>query len=74
MPLITQELDATKLAEARRRAGMSQTELAKAVGVTATTVRHYEHERRVTPRADVLVRMAETLGTKPSELLKPANA
>ena len=44
--------------ELRMNAGMTQTELAKRLGITKSVVSYYELQKR-TPSPDVLVRLAE---------------
>lgn len=50
-----------KLKEARKAAGMNQTELATAVGVTQRSLTNYECGRAV-PRPGVIRKMAQVLG------------
>lgn len=49
------------LAEARRRAGLSQTDLARRAGVPRTVLNAYERGRRE-PGADALARLLEAAG------------
>ena len=53
------------LAGARHRAGLTQTELARKVGIHQTMVSDYERGRRK-PSAAMLTRLCETLGVDPA--------
>ncbi|OLT38999.1 peptidase [Saccharomonospora sp. CUA-673] len=56
--------ESARLTQARVRHGMSKTELASAVGVSAAAIGQYEAGVN-SPRADVLDRLAKALGVKP---------
>jgi transcriptional regulator with XRE-family HTH domain len=64
-----------RLATLRKAAGLSQTELAKAIGVSQQTVAYWE-TCAAPPRSDVLPKMAKALGVRVEEILgdKPVNA
>lgn len=47
-----------KLKELRARAGMTQTDLAKRLGITKSVVSYYELQER-NPSPDILIRLAE---------------
>ena len=57
-----------RIAEARRRADISQRELARRLGVTQQTIATLER-RTSTPRSATLLKIAEILGVSPNELL-----
>lgn len=57
-----------KIRQARLRAGMSQAQLARAVGVSERNVVRWESGRNQ-PRVDHLVRIAEACGVAVSDLL-----
>lgn len=50
-----------RIKEARKAAGLSQTELAEAVGVTRSAVAYWEAGRNI-PRRDVIAKIAEVTG------------
>lgn len=54
--------------EARKRAGMNQTQLASALNIAYNSVGQYERNLRV-PRSDILLRMADILGTTPNKIM-----
>jgi transcriptional regulator with XRE-family HTH domain len=64
-----------RLATLRKAAGLSQTELAKALGVSQQTVAYWE-TAATPPRSDVLPKMAKALGIRVEEILgdTPINA
>src|SRR5882724_5801718 len=64
-----------RLAALRKAAGLSQTELAKAIYVSQQTVAYWETSS-VPPRSDVLPSMAKALGVRVDEILAdgPINA
>jgi len=57
-----------RIAQARRRADISQRELARRLGVTQQTIATLER-RTTTPRSATLLKIAEILGVSPNELL-----
>jgi transcriptional regulator with XRE-family HTH domain len=57
-----------RIAEARRRADISQRKLAQHLGVTQQTIATLER-RTSMPRSSTLVKIAEILGVSPNELL-----
>lgn len=57
-----------RIAEARERLGMTQTELAKIVGVSQPTIAFWEREASA-PRGEYLPALAEALGTSVDALL-----
>lgn len=57
-----------KIAEARRKAGVTQAALARAAGVTETCVYQWEHGL-TTPTTKRLKLIADTLGVTVDELL-----
>jgi transcriptional regulator with XRE-family HTH domain len=59
---------AARLIALRKAAGLSQTELAKALGVPQTTVAHWEVSEKP-PRSDVLPLMAKVLGVDVDDIL-----
>ncbi len=58
-----------KLAELRRKAGLSQMELAERAGTTQATISNLETGKSRRIELDLLDRIAEALECKPSELL-----
>lgn len=64
-----------RIAAFRRAAGLSQAELADAVGVQQQTIAFWELSDKP-PRSDVLPKMAKTLGVRVEDLLgdTPVNA
>jgi transcriptional regulator with XRE-family HTH domain len=65
----------SRLAALRKAAGLSQTELAKAISVSQQTVAYWETSA-VPPRSDVLPKMAKALGVRVEDILGdgPINA
>lgn len=57
-----------KLTEMREIAGMTQKELAEAVGVSQQSIYYYEHGDR-DPRASMLKKLADALGCSISDIL-----
>lgn len=55
----------------RHKRGMTQAALAKAAGINERMVRFLEAGDRF-PRLETLINLAESLGTRPSELLRRA--
>jgi transcriptional regulator with XRE-family HTH domain len=66
---------AARLAALRKAAGLSQTQLAKAIDVSQETVAYWETSS-VPPRSDVLPSMAKALGVRVEDILSdtPINA
>lgn len=62
-----------RIALLRRRSGLSQKELARTVGVSASAVGMYEQERRVPP-VELLIRMAELFSVSTDFLLTGRSA
>lgn len=58
----------TRLATLRKAAGLSQTELAKVIGVSQQTVAYWETSA-TPPRSDVLPQLAKALGVHVEEIL-----
>ncbi len=58
-----------KLAELRSKAGLSQMELAERAGTAQGTISNLETGKSRRIELDLLDRIAEALGRKPSELL-----
>jgi transcriptional regulator with XRE-family HTH domain len=59
-----------RLRELRERAAYSQQELARAAGLSRTTVSHAE-TGRITPQAATVRKLARVLGVRPAELMAP---
>ena len=57
------------LKEIRRDAGVTQRELATAVGVDFSYISKIENDRMPPPAADTIVRICEVLGIPPDDLL-----
>jgi transcriptional regulator with XRE-family HTH domain len=62
-----------RLAELRKAAAISQTELAHLLGVPQSNIAFWEQSEKP-PRSDVLPRMAEILGVRVEDLLGTASA
>jgi transcriptional regulator with XRE-family HTH domain len=62
-----------RLAAFRQEAGLSQTELADALGVTQSSVAYWETAAKP-PRSDVLSKMAKVLGVRVEQLLEGSSA
>jgi transcriptional regulator with XRE-family HTH domain len=62
---------AAHLLALRKQAGLTQHELARAVGVPQTTIAHWEWSASP-PRADVLPRLATALGVSVEDILAAA--
>ena len=60
-----------RLVSLRKAAGLSQTELANAIGVSQQTVAYWE-TCATPPRSDVLPKMAKALGVRVEEILSDA--
>lgn len=58
------------LRKMRTRIGITQTELARRMGVRQNTITQWELGNRQ-PRADILVKLADTVGCTLDELLRP---
>ena len=56
------------LAEARRRAGFTQDELADKSGIDQTTISSLETGRKSSPKFDTVVRLCRVLGIEPGQL------
>lgn len=56
-----------RLQQLRKRAGLSQRQLADAAGVPVGNIRHWEHGRR-TPLLDAAARLAQALSVSIDEL------
>jgi transcriptional regulator with XRE-family HTH domain len=63
------EIDMAKLRRLRRRAALSQRELAERAGITQETVSRLEHGHHAA-RGSTLRRLAKALGVQPHELIK----
>lgn len=64
---------AAHLLELRKAAGLTQTELARAIDVPQTTIADWEWSPSP-PRADVLPRLALALGVRIEDILAPGSA
>lgn len=62
-----------RLAELRKAAGLSQHELARALGVRQSNIAFWEHSRKP-PRSDILPGMAQALGVSVEQLLDSSAA
>ena len=58
-----------RIKEERKRAGMTQPELAERIGVHETTIRRWEQERDKGPDAVMVQKIADVLGVSASDLL-----
>lgn len=61
-------MEHNRLAEMRKRAGLTQQQLAEKIGVTQQTIWYYENDRREM-KSSVLVELSKALGCSVSELL-----
>lgn len=61
-----------RLSEMRKRAGLTQQQLAEKIGVTQQTIWYYENDRREM-KSSVLVELSKALGCSVSELLGLGN-
>jgi transcriptional regulator with XRE-family HTH domain len=59
----------TKLREYRRKAGVSQRELARRIGRDFSYISKLENDRLPPPAADTVVKICEVLNIEPNELL-----
>ena len=62
-----------RLAALRKAAGLTQTDLARELGVSRRMIAYYEGETKYPPTA-ILLRLAQTLGVTTDELLSSVNA
>lgn len=62
-----------RLAAFRQEAGLSQTELAQALGVTQSSVAYWETAAKP-PRSEILSKMAKVLGVRVEQLLDGPSA
>jgi len=69
----TRHAQGAHLAALRRAAGLSQAELAKAIGVHQSNVAFWEFSDKP-PRSDVLPALAEILGVTFEKLLSPSDS
>jgi transcriptional regulator with XRE-family HTH domain len=58
-----------RIKELRERKGISQSELARAIGKTETTVRNWEHGRTGMDWVKAVIDMCEALECSPSDLI-----
>ena len=65
-------MEHNRLAEMRKRAGLTQQQLAEKIGVTQQTIWYYENGRREM-KSSVLVELSKALGCSVSELLGLGN-
>lgn len=56
------------LAEARRRSGLTQDQLAAKAGIDQTTISSLETGRKSSPKFDTVVRLAKALDIEPGQL------
>ena len=66
--MVTLEMIRAKLVEAIRQSGVSQTELAKRVGVGQATIAHYVKGDKM-PALDTFANLCAVLDVEPSEIL-----
>lgn len=69
-PPLNDQKPAKGLSAVRRRAGLTQKELAERVGVTETTIRNWENNRSGAEWFDRVARLCETLQCQPKDLLE----
>ena len=58
-----------RIKEERKRAGMTQPELAERIGVHETTIRRWEQERDKGPDAVMVQKIAEVLGVSAEDIM-----
>jgi transcriptional regulator with XRE-family HTH domain len=68
--MLTMATLSEKLKDARRRALMTQTDLAEAAGVGITTIVRIERGQITEPRVSTLKKLAKPLGVDPRTLLE----
>ena len=66
--MVTLEMIRTKLVEAIRRCGISQTEIAKCIGVGQATIAHYIKGDKM-PALDTLANLCELLDLDANDIL-----
>ena len=59
----------SRIRQAREHYGMSQTELARRIGVSATALKMIESGKTADPGVSRIIRIAETLNVTPDQLL-----
>ncbi len=59
----------SNIAKLRKKAGLTQRELADQVGVTETTIRNYEKSRNATEWFERVARLCEALKCSPKDLI-----
>lgn len=69
----TNRMTANRIAELRRRKGLTQEELAERIGTHQPTVQRWEAGLRF-PRGHFLQRLAEVLGVRPADLISAVTA
>ena len=65
-------VNGAKLAELRKKAGLTVAQLGDKVGVSQPMITHMENELK-TPSVEVMVRIAKCLGATVDELIKKKN-
>jgi len=60
------------LQDLREEAGLSQSDLAKAAGISTRSLQNWEIDR-CQPRLDAILKLAEALKVEPGDLLKPGD-
>ena len=66
--MITTEQVRAKLQEAIKQSGMTQTEIAKRIGVCQQTIAHYLHQNKL-PSLDTFANLCEVLDLDANEIL-----
>lgn len=64
------KIPVSKVAELRKRAELTQRELAIALGVTETTIRNWERGRNSVEWFERVAKLCETLKCKPDDLFE----
>ena len=63
------KLTVSKISELRQKKGLTQRELAQAIGVTETTIRNYEKGRSILEWIERVVKLCQTLDCDPQDLI-----
>jgi transcriptional regulator with XRE-family HTH domain len=65
-----EESPVSRIAELRERAGLTQQQLARSIGVTESTIRNLEKNRNGVDQVERVVRLCEVLGCEAKDLIQ----